>query len=538
MKLKLVSLALATLTVLAACATTATPSGAGSAAGANAIQIGTTDKVSALDPAGSWDNGSANVENQVYPYLVGILPGAKTNEPQPLLGDSAKFTSPTEYTVTLKDGLTFANGHKLTASDVKFSFDRQLKIADPHGPSSMLASLKEVKTPNENTVVFVLKEPDQTFPQVLTTVASLIVDEEVFPADKILPDTEIVKAKPFGGQYTIADYQPGSLINFAPNAAYTGNLEPVKNDGVVMRVYADASNLRLDLENGTLDVGYRQLAATDIEALSKNENLKLEKGAGGEMRYITFNMDTMPFGAKTAQADPAKAKAVRAAIADLVDREALSRDVYKGTYTPLLSYLPKGFDGSKDTLAKAYGNGSGAPDAARAAKRLADAGVATPVTIALQYNPDHYGKNSGDEYAAIKTQLEKSGLFTVNLASTEWVQYSKERIADAYPVYQLGWFPDYVDPDNYLAPFFGTDTFVQNHYANKAVQEKVAAQRTEADRAKRAAIIDEIQAQVTADLPTLPLLQGQQVVVMKKDVSGFELGASYKLYYAPVAKGK
>ncbi|MFC5281451.1 ABC transporter substrate-binding protein [Arcanobacterium canis] len=537
MKLKLASLAIATLTVLAACATTSAPStSSAGAASATTIQLGTTDKVSSLDPAGSWDNGSANVENQIYPYLVGIVAGATSNAPKPLLGDMAKFTSPTEYTVKLKDGLTFANGHKLTSSDVKFSFDRQLAIADPHGPSSMLTSLKEVKTPDPNTVVFVLKTPDQTFPQVLTTVAALIVDEEVFPKDKILSDSEIIKARPFGGQYEIASYQPGSLINFVPNKAYAGNLEPVKNDGVVMRIYADASNLRLDLDNGTLDVAYRQLAATDVEALSKNDKLKVEKGAGGEMRYITFNMDTMPFGAKTPEADPAKAKAVRAAMADLVDRDALARDVYKGTYTPLFSYLPKGFDGSKDTLKASYGSGTGQPDVKRAAKRLADAGVKTPVTIALEYNPDHYGKNSGDEYAAIKTQLEKSGLFTINLASTEWLQYSKERLADAYPVYQLGWFPDYVDPDNYLAPFFSADTYVNNHYANAEVIKKVDAQRTEADPIKRAAIIDQIQHAVTADLPTLPLLQGQQVVVMKKNVTGFELGTGYKLYYAPVSK--
>ena len=54
----------------------------------------------------------------------------------------------------------------------------------------------------------------------------------------------------------------------------------------------------------------------------------------------------------------------------------------------------------------------------------------------------------------IKDQLEASGLFTVDLQSTEWVQYSKDRVADVYPAYQLGWFPDYSDADNYLTPFF------------------------------------------------------------------------------------
>ena len=31
--------------------------------------------------------------------------------------------------------------------------------------------------------------------------------------------------------------------------------------------------------------------------------------------------------------------------------------------------------------------------------------------------------------------------------------YSEQRTADAYPAYQLGWFPDFPDADNYLSPF-------------------------------------------------------------------------------------
>jgi peptide/nickel transport system substrate-binding protein len=105
-----------------------------SSSGATSITVGTTDKVTSLDPAGSYDNGSFAVMNQVYPFLLNSKPG--TSEVQPDIAESAKFTSPTEYTVVLKKGLTFANGDKLTSSDVKFSFDRQLKIADQNGPST------------------------------------------------------------------------------------------------------------------------------------------------------------------------------------------------------------------------------------------------------------------------------------------------------------------------------------------------------------------------------------------------------------------
>ncbi len=103
---------------------------------------------------------------------------------------------------------------------------------------------------------------------------------------------------------------------------------------------------------------------------------------------------------------------------------------------------------------------------------LEDAGVSTPVDLKLQYNSDHYGSVSADEYAALKSQLEAGGLFKVDMQSTEWTQYNKERVVTedsdgSYPVYQLGWFPDYSDPDNYLSPFFRDGNFVNNGYSTR-----------------------------------------------------------------------
>ncbi|MFM9597932.1 ABC transporter substrate-binding protein, partial [Streptomyces scabiei] len=80
---------------------------------------------------------------------------------------------------------------------------------------------------------------------------------------------------------------------------------------------------------------YRSLSATDIDDLSKNDAVKVVDGPGGEIRYIVFNFDTMPFGAKTPEADAAKSLAVRQAAADLIDRQAIATDVYKDTYSPL-----------------------------------------------------------------------------------------------------------------------------------------------------------------------------------------------------------
>src|SRR5699024_10100813 len=155
--------------------------------------------------------------------------------------------------------------------------------------------------------------------------------------------------------------------------------------------------------------------------------------------------------------------------------------------------------------------------------RLEDAGVETPVKLSLQYNPDHYGNSSGDEYAAVKSQLEADGLFAVDLQSTEWVQYSKDRVNDVYPAYQLGWFPDYSDADNYLSPFFAIDNFLGNHYENEEVDSLISQQRGTEDPAEREALFVKIQDLVAEDISTLPLLQGAQIAVSTAEVEGVTL---------------
>jgi peptide/nickel transport system substrate-binding protein len=508
----------------------------GGSSGSGAITVGTTDKVTVLDPAGSYDNGSFAVMNQVFPFLMNTPYGSPEVEPD--IAESAEFTAPTEYTVTLKEGLTFANGNELTSSDVKFSFDRQLAIADQNGPSSLLYNLDSVETPDDLTAVFTLKsENDQIFPQILSSPAGPIVDEDTFSATELTSDGDIVDGKAFAGQYTIESYDFNNLVSFKANPDYQGVLGAPENEQVVLQYFADSSNLKLAIQEGEIDVAHRSLSATDIADLEGNDDVSVETGPGGEIRYIVFNFDTQPFGATTPEADETKALAVRQAVADLIDRDALSEDTYKGTYTPLYSFVPEGLTGATEPLKELYGDGEGGPDAAKAEARLNDAGIDAPVELNLQYSNDHYGPSSGDEYAAIKSQLEESGLFTVNLQTTEWVQYSEDRTTDVYPLYQLGWFPDYSDADNYLTPFFLTENFLGNHYDNPAVNDLILQQASTPDADERTSLIEEIQQTVAEDLSTIPYLQGAQVAVVGSDISGVTLDASFKFRFAPLTKG-
>ncbi|WP_320669030.1 ABC transporter substrate-binding protein [Patulibacter defluvii] len=519
---------LAVATTAAAATLAATGCGSSDSGGDTPLVVGTTDKVVSIDPAGSYDNGSLQVQTQVYQYLLNFEPGS--TDPTPDAAEKCDFRTKTTYVCTIKPGLKFANGHPLTASDVAFSFTRIKKINDPNGPASLLTAMKSVKATDDKTVEFTLASPnDQTFPQVLVTSAGPIVDEESYPADKVLDDAAAVKAQGFSGPYTIGDYTKNQLAQFKVNPDYDGTYGKAKAD-VTMTYYADANNLKLDIQNGKIDVAWRSLTPTDIASLEKNDKVKVYKGAGGELRYMVFNLKTMP-GSSDAQK-----QAIRQAIASSVDRDEIAAQVYKGTFTPAYSPVAKGQFGATEAFKTLYG---AKPDKTKAQKFLDDAGVKAPVDVKLQYNPDHYGSSSDQEYNAVKRQLEASGLFKVDLQSTEWNTYNAERVKDAYPVYQLGWFPDFPDPDNYLTPFFAPNNFLQSHYEDPAMTKLLDQERTEADKGARERVLAQIQDKAAEQVATLPLLQGAQIAIAKPNVEGIQetLDPAFKFRFTSLSKG-
>ncbi|WP_405167465.1 ABC transporter substrate-binding protein [Nocardia sp. NBC_01499] len=501
----------------------------GDAGGGGGLVAGTTDKIFSLDPAAAYDNGSLVAETQFYQYVLNSAPG--DTAPKPDAAEKCDFTSPTVYSCTMKAGLKFANGNPLTAKSVKFSFDRMLKINDPNGPASLLGNLEKTDAPDDRTVNFTLKVAnDQTFPSILPTQAGPIVDEKVYAPDKVMADEDVVKNKGYSGPYTIASYDKNKLVEYQANPDYNGVLGTPKTKTVSTKYYATTDNMKLDLQNGSLDVGYRSFTPTDIDSLRGDSKVAVHEGPGGELRYIVFNLNTMPGGT------PEQKLAVRKAVASTVDRAALAEGVYKGTYTPAYSSVPQGVLSAVEPYKDIYGAG---PSKDKAAKFLTDAGVATPVELNLQYNPDHYGSSSSEEYAAIKSQLEASGLFRVNLQSTEWVSYQRERARDSYPLYQLGWFPDFPDPDNYLTPFFAPNNFLQSHFENPGITAQLLAETTTTDKDKRLQILQGVQRDLAQNfVPMLPLLSGKQIAVSGKNVQGVEqtLDASFKFRYTVLSK--
>ena len=248
MNRKKVIAALASVAAIASLAACGGVKDGGSTASGTTITIGTTDKITSLDPAGSYDNGSYAVQIQVFPFLYSQDYNTSELSPDIAADDGTWSDDGTEFTVKLKSGLKFANGHDLTASDVKFSFDRINKINDENGPSSLLANIDSVEAKDDTTVVFHSKvKNDVTLKQVLSSPAGPIVDEESFDADKLTDADTIVKDNAFAGPYKLTSYKVNEALAYAKNDSYDG-LTPAKNDAVQVKYFADSSYLKMAVQ--------------------------------------------------------------------------------------------------------------------------------------------------------------------------------------------------------------------------------------------------------------------------------------------------
>jgi peptide/nickel transport system substrate-binding protein len=497
--------------------------GGGNANGKGSIIVGTTDKVTSIDPAGSYDLGSWTLEYNLYQSLLRIPAGQ--NKPVPDAAKKCDFTGPKTYKCTLKSGLKFWNGDPLTAKDVAFSFKRVVGINDPNGPAVLLGSMKSVQAKGKNTVVFHLKQSDVTWPFILANPSTSIVDAKVFPKKKLKASAKVVGS----GVYKLKSYKPGEQAVLVPNSNYSGDAQ-VANKGTIVKYEQQASTLKLDLEQGNVDVAYRQLSPTDVSSLKGDKGVKIVKGRGTEIRYLVFDLHV----------SPSKKLAVRKSIAHLINRQSIAKNVYDGTVQPLYSMVPKGLVGYTDAYKKLYG---ASPDKAAAKKALKDAGISTPVKITLWYTPSHYGPLSGDEYTEIKRELDGSGLFKVSLNSSEWQKYQKQYVAHDFQGYELGWFPDYPDADDYLAPFYlpsggHKGGFYQNGYDNKKVISLIGKEKSEMDKTKRVSELKQVQTQAAKDIPTIPVWQGNQVVPARSDITGVKktLDVTYEFRYWLIGK--
>jgi peptide/nickel transport system substrate-binding protein len=493
--------------------------------------FGTTDTVVTLDPAKAYDYASSNILFNVGETLVGFPPGQV--EPEPLLAEEIEVSDDgLEYTFTIREGVTFHNGKELDSEDVAFSLNRVIDMAHPAGAWSLLAGIESIDTPDERTAVVTLGQPNSTFlPRLAYTVATILPSDGHYPAPEAAIEAdeedaeeaeaaadEFVQEDPVGtGPYTVAEFREGESITLEANPDYWGDAPA--NDRVMIRFFQTSSQMKLALENGEIDVAHRDFSPDEQADLEGNDDLQVIAGDGGRTRYIVLN----PFHDEVADVE------VRRAIAAGIDRQRIAEDVFNDAVEPIYSMIPPGYSES-------------VPYFEEYDEQEPGDFIDEPVSFSLHYGGERYGPTEPSLVQVIERMLEETDLFDVELVSTEWAQFTEEAWPGEdgqYPVFMLGWNPDYIDADTYVEQFYWSEGFVGSMYNDDEMDELVLAEQAELDADTRTDLFDQIQRKAADDVVNIPLFQETPYVFAQQGVSGLEetMDETLIMRYWVVSKG-
>jgi peptide/nickel transport system substrate-binding protein len=476
------------------------------------LVYGTTEKVTDMDPANAYDFHTWEIFQNIYQGLVAYTPG--TTDLVPALAESwTSNAAGDEFTFKLRKGVKFTNGTPLTAEVVKWTIDRNAALKGD--PSWLITDfVKSVEAVDDYTVKFVLTGPIAYFPKLLPNPPYFPLDPSVYPVDKIIKDpSELEGGEMVGlGPYKTVSFKRDEEVVLEANPDFWGN-EP--NIGqIVIRYFADATTMRLALEKGEIDLAYKTMNPSDIVDLSKSTKLTTNKLPGPYIRYLCFETSESVF----------KDKKLRQAVAALINRPEIVKKVFLGQNSPLYSMVPKGMIYHTEDYKTAWGDGN----VAAAEKILKALGYskAKPFAFDLWYTPTHYGDTEVNVAEVMKVQLEKTPLVKVTIKSAEWATYKQQWKNKQMPCFLLGWYPDYIDPDNYTAAFAGTagSKGMGIFFSKKEWDDLFTQEQTNTKDSIRKSVFEKVQKMWTDENPTVPIFQGDLYVFTKKNVTGVKIG--------------
>lgn len=497
---------------------------------ANEIVIGVAGELTNIDPAAatpnlvSWEvkintmSGlyMLNAEDDLVPILASDFPTISADG--------------LEYTIPLRQGLTFPDGRPFSALDVKWSLDRAAGLGNwlinsflKDSTDNGFADADAVQVLGDYSVKIVLQEPMPHLLSLLATPPYFIVSQNCFTLifDAISTCGGI-------GPYTIVDWEQGEVLRLKANPQWPGT-EPLF-ENIVVRFYGDAAALRSALERSSIDVAWTGLGYQDILALRQG-NYNVTVGPPVFKSYLVFEQSEPPWDSET----------VREAAALAIDREALAREVYQDTRTALYSPIPTNLPESQPL--------EPARDLNRAQFLLQAAGYSStnPLPITIHFlNDGRYGPQEPAYAEAIKAQLEETGIFQVTLVGAPWEEFSGQITLCAYPAFLLGW-PPLNSPPRFVGGLDWITYFVTNtqnicsNYESTTMERyygELFTPEASLDPAQLQAAYTDIQELWAQEYPTLDLTQEPRVVISLPKVANTHIDAMGLLHYELLTKNQ
>jgi peptide/nickel transport system substrate-binding protein len=442
-----------------------------------------------LDPRIGTDAQSERIDALLFD---GLVTRDASFQFTPALAERWEQPNPLTLVFHLRGGVRFHDGRPLAARDVAWTINSMRNGAVISPKAAAYAAIDTMEAPDDRTVVFHLKRPDNFLLTNLSTGAMGIV-----PA----ASGRDFWQHPVGtGPFRFVSQQIDSDVIVERNPLSWSAVPRL--DRVRFAVVPDAITESLELEKGSGDVAINSLPMDSLAVLAARSNLQVEETGGTEVQYLGFNLR-----------DPLlKDARVRQAIACAIDRELIIRTLMRNHARPAPSLLPPGhwaFAG--DVPRYDY-------DPARAAKLLDEAGHARS-SNGIRFHLAM--KTSTDEgirllAAVLQQQLAAVGI-ALDLRSYEYATFASDVTRGAFQTYLLRWIGGNEQPDIFSYAF-STSSFTPNganrgHYSNARLDALLDDAAQSEDTSRRRADYAEAQQILARDLPAINLWYRDTVVV-------------------------
>lgn len=448
--------------------------------------------VDGLDPHKTVAAATFQITRNLYDTLVQVDPQSRL---QPDLATSWETSADgLRWTFHLRDDVVFHNGRKMTAADVKYSFERILnpETASPRAKDYQIIST--IETPDDRTVVFTLAQPQAAFLSNLAYGWTAIVPQEA---------ADTLRDHPVGsGPFQFVEWVPDSHVKLRRFDRYFIADVPYL-DEINFRVISDPAARLISLKTGEVDV-VPEVPAEEITGLKEEPGIKLIQEPFNGIMLLAINNARLPF-------DDLR---VRQALNYAIDKRAVIEGAQWGTGVPIGSHMPPVSDFYVDLTARyPY-------DPEKAKQLLAEAGYPDgfETTIVLPQPYDFHIRNG----EVIADQLAKVGI-KAKLETIEWATYLEQvYFGRNYELTTLG-HTGRLDPDPFLNRYVSDSKENYMNYHNPRYDELVREGAVSTDPARRHEIYAEMQRLLADDAVAVYLLAPLSSVGLREEVQGWQL---------------
>ena len=286
-----------------------------------------------LDPVWNDANVDIWIFTNLYDTLIRSSPDGKDLEPG-LATEWAVSDDGTEVTLTLREGVKFADGSDMTADDVKWSLDR---ARNPENGiwNGLIGSIGSVEIADPQTVVLKLKHPDPTIIPALAVFNTAIMPKALYEA--VPGETDEDKAGSFAqhpigtGPFLFESWERGTRMRLVRNPHHWEmgeDVEPLPYlDSVTFEIIPDDATRILKVKSG-------ELGGAEFIPFARVAELDTERAPyllGTRVTYLTMNVRPE---LSDATPNPLSDVKVRQALNYAIDKDAIIQDrpwQYSGT---------------------------------------------------------------------------------------------------------------------------------------------------------------------------------------------------------------